>query len=181
MATESPLVRRLLWNLLPLALVVWAVTTTLIGHDGLLERHAVKQALYARRDQVARLAARHITPEGSLRLRQALEAERIPFRDYDERMKRLTDVHLVINDLCGNHLFEAIVNSMIQLTHQIVGAADPADHDQVHGLGEHDKLVAAILAGDEEVAAKAMSEHVISFTDRLVRMDQTYRTMRRVN
>jgi len=57
MATESPLVRRLLWNLLPLALVVWAVTTTLIGHDGLLERHAVKQALYARRDQVARLDA----------------------------------------------------------------------------------------------------------------------------
>lgn len=128
--------------------------------------------------QVARLAARHITPEGALRLRQALEAERIPFRDYDERMQRLTEVHHVINDLCGNHLFEAIVNSMIQLTHEIVGAVDPADHDQVHGLGEHDKLVAAILAGDEEGAAKAMAEHVISFTDRLVHMDQTYRTMR---
>ena len=57
MATDSPLVRRLLWNLLPLALVVWAVATTLIGHEGLLNRHALKQVLYARREQVARLDA----------------------------------------------------------------------------------------------------------------------------
>lgn len=52
---DSPLVRRLLWNLLPLAVVVAAVSTTLLGEEGLLQRHSVKQQLYARQDQVAQL------------------------------------------------------------------------------------------------------------------------------
>lgn len=54
---DSPLVRRLLWNLLPLAVVLFAVSTTLMGDEGLLRRHTVKQQLYARQDQVARLEA----------------------------------------------------------------------------------------------------------------------------
>lgn len=57
MTPESPLVRRLLWNLLPLAVVVGAVATTLIGEEGLLNRHAVKQRLYGVEDQVSQLQA----------------------------------------------------------------------------------------------------------------------------
>lgn len=52
MSTESPLVRRLLWNLVPLAVVVGAVTTTLIGEEGLLNRHELKQRLYAMQARV---------------------------------------------------------------------------------------------------------------------------------
>ena len=128
--------------------------------------------------EVARLAARNITPEGAHCLQEALAAERIPFRNYDERMHRLTEVHHIINDLCGNHLFEAIVNSMIKLTHEIVGAVDPADHDLVHGVGEHEAVVTAVVAGDEEAASRAMSEHVVSFTEKLVNMDLAYKAMR---
>jgi len=52
---HSPLVRRLLWNLLPLVVVVVAVSSTMLGREGLLERHKVKQSLYALQDQVAHL------------------------------------------------------------------------------------------------------------------------------
>ncbi|MCK6504795.1 septum formation initiator family protein [Myxococcota bacterium] len=52
MTTESPLVRRLLWNLLPIAVVVGAVTTTLIGEEGVLNRTERKQRLYALRERV---------------------------------------------------------------------------------------------------------------------------------
>lgn len=55
MLADSPLVRRLLWNLVPVALVVGAVATTLIGEEGLLNRHAVKQRLYAMQDRVTAL------------------------------------------------------------------------------------------------------------------------------
>ncbi|RME26852.1 MAG: septum formation initiator family protein [Deltaproteobacteria bacterium] len=52
---HSPLVRRLLWNLLPLVVVVVALWSTLWGREGLLARHEVKQQLYALQDQVAHL------------------------------------------------------------------------------------------------------------------------------
>ncbi len=64
-SSDSPLVRRLFWNLLPLMIVVGAVGSTLLGEEGLLKRHALKQRLYSLQDQVehleddnARLAAR---------------------------------------------------------------------------------------------------------------------------
>lgn len=52
---DSPLVRRLLWNLVPLVAVVAAVSWTMLGKEGLLNRHAVKQQLLARQQQVERL------------------------------------------------------------------------------------------------------------------------------
>lgn len=52
---DSPLLRRLVWNLVPLAVVVAAVATTLMGEDGLLRRHALKQRLLAIEDQLAQV------------------------------------------------------------------------------------------------------------------------------
>lgn len=52
MTSESPLVRRLLWNLVPFAVVVGAVATTLIGEEGLLNRSVLKQRLFAMEQRV---------------------------------------------------------------------------------------------------------------------------------
>lgn len=57
--TESPLVRRLMWNLVPLAIIVAAVGTTLTGADGLLNRHGQKQRLHALQAQVEQVEVRN--------------------------------------------------------------------------------------------------------------------------
>ncbi len=129
--------------------------------------------------EVARLAALNITPEYAARLEGALAAERQPSVDYDERMQRMTEVHYLLAEMCGNYLFEAIVNAIIKLTHQIVDAVKPEDHNSLHGAGEHDQVARAVLAGDAEGAAKAMTAHLEKFCKELIRMDQVYKGLMR--
>ena len=129
--------------------------------------------------EVARLAAMRITPEYAARLEKAMNDERRPSADYDERMRRMTEVHFILAEMCGNYLFEAIVNSLIKLTHQIVDAVNPEDHNALHGAGEHDEVVNAVLAGNAEGAGKAMSEHLSKFCQELTRVDQIYKGLMR--
>lgn len=129
--------------------------------------------------EVARLAALRIDPEGARRLQEAADHERDAFSGYEDRMQRLTKVHQILPELCGNHLFEAMVNSMITLTHEIVSAVEPKDHNLVHGIGEHDAIVAAVVEGNQQAAHQAMVDHVTSFSEGLIRMDLEYRALPR--
>ena len=45
-------VRRLVWNVIPVLMVLAAVQMALLGDDGLLKRHQVKQRLYATQTKV---------------------------------------------------------------------------------------------------------------------------------
>jgi len=45
-------VRRLVWNVVPVLMVLAAVQMALLGDDGLLKRHQVKQRLYATQGKV---------------------------------------------------------------------------------------------------------------------------------
>lgn len=129
--------------------------------------------------EVARLAALRVTPQYAQRLQSAIEAEREPSADYDERMERMTQVHFILAEMCGNYLFEAIVNAIIRLTHQIVDAVKPEDHNALHGVGEHDEVAQAVIEGDAEGAARAMTAHLENFCKELIRMDQIYRGLMR--
>ncbi|MFH2128001.1 MAG: FadR/GntR family transcriptional regulator [Pseudomonadota bacterium] len=129
--------------------------------------------------EVARLAALNITPEYAARLEEAIAAERRPSLDYGERMQRMTEVHYILAEMCGNYLFEAIVNAIIKLTHQIVDAVKPEDHNSLHGAGEHDLVARAVLAGDSKGAAEAMAAHLDKFCKELIRMDQIYKGLMR--
>lgn len=129
--------------------------------------------------EVARLAAQRVTPAFRVRLEKAVSAEREPVKSYVVRMERLTSVHYILAEMCGNYLFEAIVNSFIRLTHQIVEVVEPEDHNALHAVGEHDAVVAAVLAGDPDKAAKAMTDHLKVFCEGLIKMDKTYRGLRR--
>jgi GntR family transcriptional repressor for pyruvate dehydrogenase complex len=129
--------------------------------------------------EMARLAAQNITPEYLVRLERAIAAEREPSADYDERMQRMTEVHFILAEMCGNYLYEAIVNALIKLTHQIVDAVKPEDHNSLHGAGEHDAVARAVINGDDEGAAQAMATHLDKFCKELIRMDQVYKGLMR--
>jgi cell division protein FtsB len=65
---ESTLPRRLIWSLIPAAIVVVAVWTVLASEDGLLRRHELKQRLYSTQARVERLE------EDNQRLRDRITA-----------------------------------------------------------------------------------------------------------
>ena len=51
----TPILRRLLWNVLPAAIVVAALSAVLGGEDGLLHRHDLTQRLYRTQAQFEEL------------------------------------------------------------------------------------------------------------------------------
>ena len=125
--------------------------------------------------EVARLAALRVSDEYRKKLRHAAEGERKPFSAKEEYMRRLTAVHFTLAEMCGNYLFEAIVNSIIKLTHEIVATVDPEDFPAVHAPGEHDDIVEAVIAGRADDAARAMKRHLKVFSSVLIDMDGAFR------
>ena len=124
--------------------------------------------------EVARLAAKNMTPASMRLLEDAEKAEYIPDTSYPERMAKLTKVHHILAEICGNHFFEAIVKSMMKLTGEIVLAVDP-DHKSLHGPGEHRLIVDAVIAGDADGASCAMSRHLGMFSEALIKMENAFR------
>jgi cell division protein FtsB len=53
---SPPFLLRLLYQVLPIAALVVAIGYTLIGEEGLLNRHAIKQELYATQARVERIS-----------------------------------------------------------------------------------------------------------------------------
>ena len=51
----ASLLLRLLYQVLPITVIVGAIGYTLVGEDGLLTRHAIKQDLYATQTRVERI------------------------------------------------------------------------------------------------------------------------------
>jgi GntR family transcriptional regulator, transcriptional repressor for pyruvate dehydrogenase complex len=125
--------------------------------------------------EVARLAALRINDEHRQKLEKALEQEKSPPASNVQYMQRFTHVHYILAEMCGNYIFEAIVNSMFKLTHEILTAIDPMDLKSMHGEGDHDPIVEAVIAGDPEAAARAMTNHLNEFCDELIAVDNAYR------
>jgi GntR family transcriptional repressor for pyruvate dehydrogenase complex len=126
--------------------------------------------------KVAQLASLHITPEYQKQLEDAEAEEFITPRSYAERIVRLTEVHHVLAQICGNHFFEAIVRSMLKLTAEVVLAvADEPDHEALHNPGEHHAIIDAVIKGDGEAASREMKQHLKRFSDSLIAMEKIYR------
>lgn len=52
---DSALVRRIVWNVLPAAVIVAVVGMAIVGEEGLIERHALKQRLVVMEHRVENL------------------------------------------------------------------------------------------------------------------------------
>lgn len=58
--------------------------------------------------EVGRLAALHITPEYSERLREALKIEELPIPSLSVDIERIQRIHLILAEMSGNRFFRSI-------------------------------------------------------------------------
>ena len=128
--------------------------------------------------EVASLAALNATDEDKKRLIAASEAESSPWATLKDRIIQFQKVHYVIAESCHNHFYEAISKSMLRLTFEVVEAVDP-DHTALHGPGEHQPIIDAILEGDAEATRSAMKAHMKKFCKSLSEMETAYRQKHR--
>ena len=124
--------------------------------------------------QVARLAASKITSEYAQRLKDTLETEELPISSLSEDMERKQKVHIILAEMSGNRILEALVRSLMGLTRRAIEAAE-ADPRFMHPAGMHRPIVEAILGSDAEAAAAAMKKHSIEFGENLIKMEKAYR------
>jgi DNA-binding FadR family transcriptional regulator len=125
--------------------------------------------------EVARLAAVNLKPPYRALLHRALENETPPFLSFEDRIDKLTEVHRLLAEICGNYFFEAIVSSMMKLTREVVLKVERDPDTSAHGPGEHIRIVDAVLKGDGESAAREMLHHLRGFAERLTEMEKIYR------
>lgn len=123
--------------------------------------------------EMARLAALKINDGYRRELEKAVAQERGSFESPDDLMKKLTRVHFILAEMCGNRLFEGMIIAMISLTRRIIRAL-LEDLLSLHGAGEHDDIVQAVIAGDPKAAQQAMALHSTSFGDAFIQLEKTH-------
>jgi len=124
--------------------------------------------------EVARLAASNITPEYAQRLKHSLEVEELPISSLSEDMERKQKVHIILAEMSGNRILEALVRSLMGLTRRAVEAAE-ADPRFMHPSGMHRPIVEAVFVSNAKAAAAAMKKHSIEFGENLIKMEKAYR------
>jgi GntR family transcriptional regulator, transcriptional repressor for pyruvate dehydrogenase complex len=124
--------------------------------------------------EVASQAALNATEEEKKRLVAASKDEFSTPATNKDRITQFQKVHNIIAESCQNHFYEAISKSMLRLTFEVVEAVEP-NHDPLHGPGEHQPIIDAILEGDAEKARSAMRAHMKNFCKRLGEMEIFYR------
>ena len=125
--------------------------------------------------EVARLAALNVTAEMSDRLVKAYESEHPPGAPLSEDIASATTVHFILAKMCGNRFLEALVNSLLKLSKNILEEIGPNPPSSIHPPGLHGPIVKAVVAGDPGAAAEAMKNHGIIFYQNLVNLEKAYR------
>jgi GntR family transcriptional repressor for pyruvate dehydrogenase complex len=140
-------------------------------------RVSVEELIQARQlmqPEVARLAAMNVTPETARKLNAALKTETTRTADHEKRVRSRMATDLVLAEMCGNRLYQAVVETLIRLTQEIIIAVKPAKvvfHDQK----EHDVIIDAVLNEDGPAAAAAMSRHLNTIGAGLVKLERDFR------
>jgi DNA-binding FadR family transcriptional regulator len=125
--------------------------------------------------EVARQAALNVTPEMSERLVKAYEAEHPDGASLSEDIESATTVHFILAEMCGNRFLEALVNSLLKLSRNILEEIKPNPPSSIHPPGLHGPVVEAVLAGEPDAAADAMKKHSMTFYQNLVNLEKAYR------
>jgi DNA-binding FadR family transcriptional regulator len=124
--------------------------------------------------EIARLAAKAVTPEYAQRLKESLEAEELPTSSLWDDIEKKTAFHYILAEMCGNRFLEGILRSSMKLTHKVIEVVAP-DPFKLHPAGMHRPVLEALLAGDSEAASSAMKKHSIEFGQNLINMEKTFR------
>ena len=125
--------------------------------------------------EVARSAAKNINPRNSQLIMETLKKE-IFAEKLEDRLKILTAIHCVLAEMCGNFFYEIMVNSLINITHEIIlNTFQDGEDPPLHGVGQHDQIVETVLEGNPDGAARAMKDHLLKFSVALVDPDKKFR------
>ncbi len=124
--------------------------------------------------EVARLAALNTTSKSCQQLQEALEIEDLPIPSLLVDVERKQKIHLILAEMCGNRVFEALMRSLLKLSKEVVLAVNP-DPDIVHPRGMHRSLVEAVISGNPEAAYEEMKKHTIDFGEKFIKMEKTFR------
>ena len=124
--------------------------------------------------EVTRMAAENVTAQWAAKLREALASEQLPTRNHADWVRRNMATDLVIIAMCGNRLYQAMLEPLLRLTQEIVLVVKP-ERTVIHDPREHGAIVDAVVAGDGERAAEAMRNHIRHVGERLIELEGSYR------
>ena len=124
--------------------------------------------------EVARLAALKADRDSKASLVEALAYEQVPTTDHSEWVKRNQATDYVLLEMCGNQLYRAIMEPLLELFKELVLVVKPP-WTVIHNPEEHKAIVEAVLAGDGRAAAQAMAVHLDNLGDNLINLEKAYR------
>ena len=124
--------------------------------------------------QIARLATLNVNDEYREKLESALYQEKQSFVSTDDYIQKLTAIHLILAEMCGNEIFKSMLIALTSLTHQIVKALSPDNVYSLHRTGEHDNIVASVLLGDPDGAEKSMILHSNGFGEAFIKTENIF-------
>jgi DNA-binding FadR family transcriptional regulator len=143
----------------------------------LASKMSVSELMQARlhlEPEIARLAAVNADAESIDRLNEALVAETRPVSSHAERISRRFEVDRLLAEMCGNRLYQAIANALIDLAKEIILVVKPMD-TVIFQHEEHEEIVYAVSAHDASAAAQAVTKHIACVGEQLVNLEKTYR------
>jgi DNA-binding FadR family transcriptional regulator len=118
--------------------------------------------------QIARLASLNVNEAYRKKLECALAQESQPFFSIDERIQKLTAIHVILAEMCDNGVLKNMLLVLISLTHQIIKGLSAEEAYALHPAGEHDNIVVSVLRGDSNAAEQSMALHSNCFGDAFI-------------
>ena len=143
----------------------------LAGRMSVAELIQLRQLL---QPEVARMAAMNVTKVSAKQLKAALETETGRYRNHAEKVRSRMATDLVLAQMCGNRLYQAVAETLTRLTQEIIIAVKP-EKVVFHDQREHDAIVKAVLDKDAPAAAAAMRRHLNSVGAGLVKLEKDFR------
>jgi GntR family transcriptional repressor for pyruvate dehydrogenase complex len=139
-------------------------------------REGLAEAVELRRilePQVARLAARHATPEGIARLRDALKRMEAALGDVPAWIPADLDFHEQLGRMSGNRLVRLQVQGLRPVLEEVLrhfNSAQRSKADWQRTLARHRRVADAVAAHDADAAFAGMMEHFEAADARLMQL-----------
>jgi DNA-binding GntR family transcriptional regulator len=111
-----------------------------------------------------RLVSSHITGKQIEELRNLISLETKVFDEtnLDEYYAANDNLHLKIAELSGNRVLYSYIKELLDKTRIFLILYDPFYKLEYRPTSEHEAIIAALVAGDEELAATAVEAHISS-------------------
>jgi DNA-binding GntR family transcriptional regulator len=134
--------------------------------EELREKYAVRKALET---LTLRLAAPNLPGPHLLRLKAAIAEmrEAITENQWQRVIQAGADFHGIISIACGNTYLRHLLNTLSESIRRYRHAAIDIPGRAAETLGEHERIVEHLTAGDIGAAERAMEEHIARSQERL--------------